>query len=342
LLSWEKSMLRVILNEPGAFQAVDVREPVAGSGEALLRIRRIGVCGTDLHAYRGRQPFFSYPRVLGHELGAEIVAVGENERAFKAGDRVAVEPYLACGECRACRLGRTNCCTSLQVMGVHCDGGMQELYAVPTSLLHKSDVLDLEQLALIETLGIGYHAVERGVVQGREWVVVVGAGPIGLGTAQFALMSGANVIVVDVSESRRAFCAKLGIRHSVAAGEGALAAVQELTGPELAHVVFDATGNLQAMGESLQFAGPCARVVLVGLAQGTFAVEDPLFHRREMTLIASRNSAGAFPKLIELMETGKLDTTPWVTHHLELAALPETFSGLYDPAAGVVKAMITV
>lgn len=335
-------MLRVILNEPGEFRAVEAHEPVARAGEALLRIRRIGVCGTDLHAFRGRQPFFSYPRVLGHELGAEIVEVGENAQGLKAGDRVAVEPYLSCGKCRACRMGRTNCCTSLQVMGVHCDGGMQEFFTVPTSLLHKSETLDLEQLALVETLGIGYHAVERGAVQPGEWVVVVGAGPIGLGTAQFALMAGGNVVVVDVSEARRSFCSRLGIRHTVAAGEGALAAVQELTGAELAHVVFDATGNLQAMGESLQFAGPCARVVMVGLAQGTFAVEDPLFHRREMTLLASRNSAGAFPKLIGLMESGKLDTAPWVTHRLELESLPETFSGLYDPTAGVVKAMIHV
>jgi threonine dehydrogenase-like Zn-dependent dehydrogenase len=184
LLFREKAMLRVILNEPGALQAVDVREPEAAPGEALLRIRRIGVCGTDLHAYRGRQPFFSYPRVLGHELGAEIIQVGENSRRLKAGDKVAVEPYLSCGECRACRMGRTNCCTSLQVMGVHCDGGMQELYAVPARLLHKSEKLDLEQLALIETLGIGYHAVERGAVQPGEWVVVVGADRVGDGAVR--------------------------------------------------------------------------------------------------------------------------------------------------------------
>jgi 2-desacetyl-2-hydroxyethyl bacteriochlorophyllide A dehydrogenase len=334
-------MQQIRLQEPGRFALGEAERPTPPPGEALVRIRRIGVCGTDLHAFRGRQPFFTYPRVLGHELAGEIVEVGPNDRGLAPGDRVAVEPYVACGECRACAMGRYNCCARLQVLGVHCDGGMQEWLSVPLRLLHRSERLELDQLALIETLGIGYHAVERADVQPGEWAVVVGAGPIGLGVIQFALLAGARVVVVDVSAARREFCRKLGVEHAVEAGEGALEAVTALMGPELAHGVFDATGSLAAMGQSLQFAGPCARVVMVGLAQGSFSVDDPLFHRREMTLLASRNSAGAFPKLIELMQSGRLDTSPWITHRLELCTVPEAFEGLLDPAAGVVKAVIT-
>lgn len=335
-------MLQVRLQQPGQFELRTVPELTPVPGEALVRIRRIGVCGTDLHAFKGRQPFFSYPRVLGHELAGEVLALGEGTSGIRVGDQVAVEPYLACGECRPCRSGRYNCCASLQVLGVHTDGGMQEVFSAPARLLHPSRALSLEQLALIETLGIGYHAAERAALQPGEWAVVVGAGPIGLATLQFARLAGAQVVVLDVSESRRAFARKLGADHVLPPGEDPAAAVAGVTGPELAHCVFDATGNLTAMSAALQLAGPGGRVVMVGLAQGSFAVDDPLFHRRELSLHASRNSAGAFPALIELMESGRLDTAPWITHRLELASIPDQFPTLYDPDAGVVKAMIHV
>lgn len=335
-------MLQVTLAEPGRFRREDAPATEAGEGEALVRVRRIGVCGTDLHAYRGRQPFFTYPRILGHELGAEIVSVGTNDRGLRPGDRVAVEPYLACGTCRPCRAGRYNCCASLEVLGVHRDGGMRELLAVPVALLHPSERLSLEQLALVETLGIGYHAAERARLEPGEWVVVVGAGPIGLAVTQFALLAGAEVAVVDVNPARRDFSRRLGVRHTVDASDLPEEAVAALTGPDLADCVFDATGSLAAMAASLRFAGAGGRVVMVGLAQGEFAVDDPLFHRRELTLLASRNSAGAFPRIIELMESGRVDTSPWITHRLPLEGLPESFSSLYDPEAGLVKAVIEV
>lgn len=337
-------MLQVRLEEPGRLTGRQAPDPEPATGEILVRVRRIGVCGTDLHAFKGRQPFFSYPRVLGHELAGEVLAAGENPEGIRTGDRVAVEPYLACGRCRTCRAGRSNCCVRLQVLGVHCDGGMQELLRAPSRLLHRSDRLELDQLALVETLGIGYHAVERASLQTGEWAVVIGAGPIGLATAQCALLAGAEVIVTDISGERLAFSRRLGVRHTAQADPGdpdaALAGVEALTGDELAHVVFDATGSLASMSSALRFAGPGARLVMVGLALGAFTVDDPLFHRREISLLASRNSAGAFPRLIELMESGRLETSPWITHRLPLAALPELFPGLYEPGAGLVKAIV--
>ena len=335
-------MLQVLLEEPGRLATREVERPRRGEGEALLRIQRIGVCGTDLHAFRGRQPFFSYPRVLGHELAGEIVEVDENDLGFAVGDQVAVEPYVACGECRPCEAGRYNCCAMLQVLGVHQDGGMQEWLSVPLRLLHRSSRLSLEQLALIETLGIGYHAVERAALQAGEWVVVIGTGPIGLSVIQFAAIAGARVIAVDVNAARLEFSRRLGVEHTVDATADPLAAVEAITGPHLAHAVFDATGNLESMSGSIRYTGAGGRVVMVGLAQGSFTIDDPLFHRRELTLLSCRNSAGAFPALIRLMEEGRVDTTPWITHRLELERLPEQFPGLYAPDAGVVKAMISV
>src|SRR5438046_1886544 len=154
-------MQTVVLEKPGLFALGSDHLPAISSpDEALVRVHRVGICGTDIHAYRGDQPFFTYPRIIGHELGVEIVQVGPNEAGLRAGDRCAVEPYLNCGSCIACRRGKTNCCARLQVLGVHTDGGMREYFTVPVRKLYRSEVLSLEQLALVETLGIGAHAVE--------------------------------------------------------------------------------------------------------------------------------------------------------------------------------------
>jgi threonine dehydrogenase-like Zn-dependent dehydrogenase len=186
-------MLSITLNEPGKFSVTDVPEPRPAPGEALVRVHRIGVCGTDLHAFAGKQPFFSYPRVLGHELGVEVIDPGTEPHGLKPGDRCSVEPYLNCGHCIACRRGKPNCCTELKVLGVHVDGGMRPQLTVPARKLHRSAKLDYEQLALVETLGIGAHAVERAEAKPDDFILVIGAGPIGLSVIQFALVTGATL-----------------------------------------------------------------------------------------------------------------------------------------------------
>src|SRR4051812_45976817 len=174
-------MLSIVLDEPGRFRVTEAPKPPApGAGEALVRVGRVGICGTDLHAYRGRQPFFSYPRILGHELGVEVLAVGAGVTGLEPGDRCAVEPYLDCGACLACRRGRTNCCAGLRVLGVHTDGGLRERITVPARKLHRSGRLSPEQLALVETLAVGCHAVGRAAPRADEACLVIGAGPIGL------------------------------------------------------------------------------------------------------------------------------------------------------------------
>jgi 2-desacetyl-2-hydroxyethyl bacteriochlorophyllide A dehydrogenase len=322
-------MRQITLQQPGTFVSADVAPPRPQAGEALVRVRRVGVCGTDLHAFAGRQPFFSYPRVLGHELAVEVLETPLGSDEIKPGDRCAVEPYLSCGRCHACRLGKSNCCEGLQVLGVHCDGGMRGLLAVPAERLFPSERLSLDQLALVETLGIGAHAVTRGGLRAGEEVLVVGAGPIGLAVVQFALAAGGRVRVLDLSAARRAFAERFGV-EALAAPDG-----------RLAEVVFDATGSAAAMEASFERVAHGGRLVFVGLVQGRVGFDDPLFHRRELTLLASRNSCGDFPRIIRMIEGGQIDTTPWVTHRLALAEVPRAFAGLRDQP-GLVKAVIEV
>ncbi len=337
-------MLQIVLEKPGTFAAADVAEPKLAPGEALVRVHRIGVCGTDLHAFAGQQPFFSYPRVLGHELGVEVVDPGSAPGGLKPGDRCSVEPYLNCGRCIACRRGKPNCCSELKVLGVHADGGMRPRFAVPARKLHRSAKLGYDELALVETLGIGAHAVERAEIKREDFVLVIGAGPIGLSVIQFALVSGATVAVMDVSETRLAFCRdKLGVKHVVLAGPDAIAAVKAIGGGDLPTIVIDATGNPKSMATTFDWVAAGGRIVFVGLFQGDLSFNDPNFHRREITLCGSRNALPqTFHDIIALIEAGRIDTNPWITHRFALADTPTVFPQKIAGNPAVLKAMIEV
>ena len=341
-------MRTLVLEEPGRFVLTTRPEPPRpGPGEALVRVGRVGICGTDLHAFRGRQPFFTYPRVLGHELGVEVVALGpgldeQTPARVQVGDRCAVEPYLNCGECLACRRGRTNCCERLQVLGVHRDGGMCEWLVVPVDKLHPSATLPLAHLALVEMLCIGAHAVGRAQPEAGEEVLVVGAGPIGLATAQFACLTGANVSVLEVNPQRRAFCRDhLPVARVIDGGDDPVAALHGALGRDLPTLVFDATGNAQPMMGAFRYVANSGKLVFVGLVQADLTFNDPEFHRREMTLLSSRNAtAQDFRHVIASLESGQVDIAPWITHHSVLAELPERFPTWLAPEQGVVKAML--
>lgn len=316
-----KIMKQIVLKQPGEFQIQEASLPSASAENALVRVRRIGICGTDLHAFEGHQPFFNYPRILGHELAVEIVECSANSYDLSPRDRCAVEPYLACGRCRACQLGRANCCEHLKVFGVHIDGGMQEYLPVPLDRLHKSLSLTFDQLALVEPLGVGAQAVARSGLTSGETALVVGGGPIGLAVAQFARVAGADVRLIEINPQRRALLARIGF-PTMAEADGSLASV-----------VFDATGNARSMARSLAWVAPAGRVVFVGLVQGTVELDDPLFHRREMTLYASRNSVHQFRRIISLMESGKIDPSPWITDRMGLTKVPDALPRvLRDPS----------
>lgn len=337
-------MLSITLDQPGQFSRHDdAPAPTPGPGEALVRVHRIGVCGTDLHAFAGRQPFFAFPRILGHELGVEIIDPGDAPGDLRAGDRCSVEPYLNCGHCVACRHGKPNCCASLQVLGVHTDGGMRPLLTVPARKLHRSAHLDYEQLALIETLGIGAHAVERAAPHAADFVLVIGAGPIGLSVVPFAVETGARVAVLDISAERLAFCQReCPTVLPLVAGPDLVADLQRLGDGDLPTVIIDATGNPQSMARTFELAAQGGRIVFVGLFQGDVSFNDPNFHRRELTLLASRNALpSTFDAIIKLVESGRLDPRRWITHRTTLADVPTTFP-TFPGAPGLVKAMIEV
>jgi 2-desacetyl-2-hydroxyethyl bacteriochlorophyllide A dehydrogenase len=336
-------MKAIILDKPGQLRLLQMEEPsIPGPGEALIRIRQVGVCGTDFHAFRGEQPFFTYPRILGHELGVEIVAVGSQEHGLTAGVHCAVEPYFNCGHCPACQRGKPNCCVNLKVFGVHIDGGMRELAVVPASKLHPSSSLSFEQLALVEPLSIGAHAVSRAHLADGENVLVVGVGPIGLAVTQFALLAGARVMVMDISERRLTFCQRLWPQVVCIDGRGnPLTALQEVVSDNLPTAVFDATGNPQSMMSAFTYVAYGGRLIFVGLFQGDVAFHDPDFHRRELTLFSSRNSTSVdFRRIIGYLEAGQIDLTPWITNQASADTMIAVFPQWFERDSGVIKALV--
>lgn len=335
----------LVLQQPRQLSLVEAPEAARpGAGDALVRVHRVGVCGTDIHAFGGKQPFFAYPRLIGHELGVEVLEIGPEVRNVRVGDRCAVEPYLNCQGCIACRRGKGNCCAHLQVLGVHIDGGARERLVVPARKLHVASGLSFEQLALTETLGIGAHAVARAQIERGEQVLVIGAGPIGLGVMQFARQAGGRVIALDQSESRLRFCRESWrIEATVMAGEGALETIRDLTSGDLPTTVLDATGHPLSMQRAFDFVAPGGKLVFVGLFQGEVSFFDPDFHRREMTLLATRNALPAdFEQILALLQSGALDTGAWITHRAPLEDVPDQFQDWTDPQNGVLKAMIEI
>lgn len=335
------------LEQPKQFRIIDLPEPEAPSaGEAVVRVHRVGICGTDISGYLGKMPFFSYPRIPGHELGVEVVAVGADVSNVAVGDKCSVEPYINNVNSFASRRGRGNCCEDLQVLGVHTDGGMRRLFKLPARKLHKATSLSMEQLALVETLAIGCHAVYRGDPQPGENVLVIGAGPIGLSVIEFVRLSGANLIVMDMVPSRLAFCAEtMGVQHTVMfANDGSEEKkLRELTGGHLPTIVIDATGNSKSMSNALNYVAHTGKLVFVGITTENVTFPHPLMHRREMTLLASRNAMPEdFDRIIEHIENGRIDTRPWITHHATFDSLIDEFPSYTRPETGVIKAIVEV
>lgn len=335
-------MKYIVCEKPGQFVLKEKDRPERKKGEALLKITKIGICGTDLHAFAGNQAFFTYPRILGHEIAARVEEIDANDKGLQAGDNVVVVPHLFCGTCVACRQGKTNCCTSLKLYGIHTDGAMQEYFSVPVALLIPAQKLTDGQIALVEPLAIGAHAVRRAQLEPDETIVVLGCGPIGLGLMKFAKLAGAKVIGVDMNQERLDYAQKvMGVDHAVKAGENAIGEISELTNGDLATAVFDCTGHKGAMQSGPDYMAHGGRYILVGLYKGELSFHHPAIHAKETTIICSRNAAWEdFEYVVKVMENGDFPTESFITHNVDFTEMIVNFESWLDPATGVIKATV--
>lgn len=338
-------MKALSLEAPQQWKRIEVPTPdQPGPGEALVRVHQVGICGTDIGGYLGKMPFFSYPRIPGHELGVEVIAVGDDVANVSPGDRCSVEPYINCQKCYACVRGHTNCCEKHQTLGVHCDGGLRPRFLVPARKLHRSESLTFEQLALVETLAIGCHAVNRSGLAGHESCLIIGAGPIGLATLEFVKLTGAKVIMLDVNPQRLEFCRTvMGVQHLLSPSDNLESQLRDLTDGHLPDVVIDATGNSHSMSAAFGLITHAGRLVFVGITTDEVHFRHPVFHRPEGTLLCSRNALSSdFAHIIRLIEQKKLDTQPWITHRTNFDDLIDAFPSYTRPESGVIKAVVAV
>lgn len=335
-------MKTLVCTRPGEFEYASGEQPELKKDNSIIKIKRIGICGTDLHAFEGTQPYFEYPRILGHELSGELIAA-DGAPGFEIGEAVTFIPYFHCGECIACRNGKQNACVNIKVCGVHQHGGMVEYLSVPSySLLH-GDGLSFDELALVEPLAIGAHGVRRAGVTKDEFVLVIGAGPIGLGTMEFARIAGGKVIALDINNDRLKFCKeRLRVEHTInALDPDVVQQLHNITNGDMPTVVIDATGNLKAINNAFQYMAHGARYVLIGLQKGDISFSHPEFHKREATLMSSRNATGKdFQHVIASMKNKEINPTTYITHRVFFDEVKDEFKSWLNPAKGVIKAMV--
>ena len=338
-------MKAIHLVEPGRYAQIQIDEPAKPApGEAVVRVHRVGICGTDVSGFHGKMPFYSYPRIPGHELGVEVLSVGPGVTNVKPGDRCSIEPYINCGNCHACRKGASNCCANLKVLGVMTDGGLRSRFVLPARKLHPSTKLSYDQLALVETLAIGCHSVDRPALTRGENCLVIGAGPIGLSAIVFAKLTGAKIIVLDMNAQRLEFCKTvMGVDETILLGDHVEQSIRDVTDGNLADVVIDATGSNVSMSNAFGYVAPTGRLVYVGITTKEVTFKHPVFHRPEGTLMCSRNALPKdFTRIISLIETGQIDTKPWITHRTAFENLAADFPSFLKPETGVIKAMVEV
>lgn len=337
-------MKSLICIKPGSFEYRDILEPTVVPNQSIIKIRRIGVCGTDLHAFQGTQPFFEYPRTLGHELSGDLVSVN-NAPGFREGEAVTFIPYFNCGICIACRNGKSNCCSKLKVFGVHQEGGMVEYLSVPSSLLVHGNELSYDELALVEPLSIGAHGVRRANIKQGENVVIIGVGPIGLASAMFARLKGANVIVLDIDNFRLDHCKRVfGFQHTINVTEADVVnQLRVLTKDDMPTVVIDASGNLQAINEGFKYMAHGGRYILVGLQKNNIVFSHPEFHKREATLMSSRNATRQdFEFVIDQIKNRQINIDGFISTYVEFHEIKKEFSKWLPPNSGIIKAMIKI
>ena len=333
-------MKYIVCEKPGEFLLKEKEAPIRKKNEALLQINKVGICGTDLHAYCGNQAFFTYPRILGHELASEVLEIENNPKGIKAGDKVIVMPYVSCGTCIACKNDKSNCCTNISVLGIHGDGGMQEQIVVPADILLPANNLSDNQMAIAEPLAIGAHAIRRAAIKQDEYVVVIGCGPIGIGIIKLAQIEGAKVIAIDTNEQRLEYAKqKIGVDYIINTANNPVKQISEITNGDLATAVFDASGHKGALETGPNYMAHGGRFVLVGLSKGDLTYNHPAIHAKEITLMCSRNATiEDFEHVIDVLD--QFPTGSFITHNVPFTEMIENFDSWLNPETGVIKATV--
>ncbi|MER9944463.1 zinc-binding alcohol dehydrogenase family protein [Mesorhizobium sp. M0092] len=337
-------MKAVVCRSPGELVLEDRLAPGAPpSGWALVAVSHVGICGTDYHIFDGKHPFLAYPRIMGHEVSGTVIEVGEGVD-LTVGEPVIVNPYLACGKCIACRQGKPNCCVRIEVLGVHRDGAMCEQILVPAQNLYPANGLSLGDAAAVEFLAIGAHAVRRSLADPAARTLVIGAGPIGLGTALFARIAGLDVTLLDMSAERLGFAeSELGFATLNGSQGAAADLVRQATDGDGFDAVFDATGNTQSVQSAFAHVAHGGTLVLVSVVKDDIAFSDPEFHKREMMLIGSRNALRAdFDHVAASIRNGAVPLAKLVTHRTTLGETPRDLARWAHEKSGLIKAVIQV
>jgi len=339
----KRDMLSVVCVEPGKLTLEDRPEPILAPGMAKVRVRSIGICGTDFHIYEGSHPFLEYPRVMGHELSGEVVEL-HGKSTLSLGDKVVINPYLPCGNCVACRKEKPNCCANIRVLGVHTDGGMTEYITVPEEQLYPANDLTFAQAAMVEFLSIGAHGVRRGEIKSGDRVLVVGAGPIGLGAALFAQIAGGSVAILDLNAARVAgACVFVKGAKGLVINPNIDQEIAQYTDSEMFDVVLDATGNKRAMETSVKYVAHGGTCVFISVVKDQITFDDPFFHAREMRIVGSRNATRKdFETVISSIRKGVFPIDLLNTHTAELKDLPHKLPQWLGEQDTLIKAIVTL
>ncbi len=325
-------MKSVFLKNPNEISIEEISKPVYQEGYAVVRIKSMGICGSDIGAFRGVNPMVSYPRIIGHELAGIVEEIGENAAGLKKGDRVVVDPYLWCGHCYPCSLGRTNCCETLKCLGVHTDGGMTEYLLHPAHMLVPlSDNIPWELAPLSEPLTISMHGIHRTKLAAGEHIAISGAGAIGLLAALGAIAYGAEPILIDPVEERLEHARTLGVKHTICVPkEDAVAKISEITGGRMAEVVMEASGANSAIRASLDMASFAGKVVLTGWPKGETSLPTNLITAKELDVLGGRNSKNEFPEALELIESGRVDVRAVLSKVIHIDEVPDAVRELSE------------
>jgi L-gulonate 5-dehydrogenase len=321
-------MKSVFMEEPRKVYIKDIERGKRKSGEALIKVKSVGICGSDIGAYRGANPLVKYPTVIGHEIAGEVVEIDPNPKNIKVGDRVILDPYLYCGHCYPCSLKRTNCCENLKVLGVQTEGGMMEYRTHPAQLLYKvSDRLDWEVIPMIEPLCIALHSLKQTAAQKDEHLVVIGAGPIGLLICLAAIIYGVKPILVDILDQRLQFAKTLGVSSIInSMNEDAIVKIRKITNGRMAECVVEASGAGAAIRNTLNYVAYAGRIVLTGWPKEEVLFATGIITKKELAVKGSRTSNAEFDEAIKLITNNVLNVHPLISKVVSLGELPNMIS----------------